>query len=111
MQCHLHTHTHTHTYTFHSISIAMDKHQIASNTLESRTALDYFAENEDSLDLFLQFLNDPGMILDHGEEIGKILELSSKDKATSEEGDAVTEASSGDHGNLSSENLTKGDLD
>lgn len=104
-------HTHTHTYTFHSISIAMDKHLIASNTLESRTALDYFAENEDSLDLFLRFLNDPGMILDHGAEIGKILELSSKDEVTNEGGDTVTEASSGDHGNLSSENLTKGDLD
>ncbi len=90
----------------------MDKHMLASNTLDSPTALDYFAANEDSLDLFLRFLNDPGMILAHGVELGKILELHNKDQATNEGGDTVTEdASSGDEGDPSSKNLTNGDLD
>ena len=90
----------------------MDKHLLASETLESRAALDYFATNEDSLDLFLQFLNSPGMILTHGTELGKIFELSRKpDQPTNQGEDTKKDTSSGDHeqGNLSSENLTNGD--
>ena len=44
----------------------------------NRAALDYFVNNEDSLDLFLQFLNKPEMILSHGEELRKILDLSNQ---------------------------------
>ena len=82
---------------------------LASTTLESRTVLDYFATNEDSLDLFLRFLNNPGMILTHGTELGNILELSKKDQTTNQEGDTGTAASG--EGNLSTENLTNGDLE
>lgn len=107
MHTHTVAHTHTHTHTFYSIFIASDKQNLASTTLESQRALEYFATNEDSLDLFLRFLNDPAIILTHGAELTKIFELSSKDKSTNqEEGDTEKDASSGE-GNLSSDNLTE----
>ena len=80
---------------------------LASNTLENRAALDYFATREDSLDLFLQFLNNPGMILSHGTELQKIFELS---KQANQEGGEIEMEMSGES-NLSTENLTGDDVE
>lgn len=63
--------------------------------------LDYVAENEEKLDVFLQFLNNPGMILTHIEQLQPILDLSQQSPATSDD------ENSGD-GNV---NLTEQDLE
>ena len=89
------THTHTHSHT-----TAQDKRSLATSALENRVVLDYFLNNKGSLDLFLRFLNDPGMIFTNGQELRKILALT--------EEESVDDETSGEV-NLSIENLT--DLD
>ena len=113
---HTHTHTHTHislTHTLHSlahtntfhISIATDKESLAVSNLQNRDVLDHFASNEDDLELFLQFLNNPEMIFTHSQRLQKILELSEGEEPTNSDQVASGEV------NMSAENLTKQDLE
>ena len=97
---HIYSLTHTHTNTF-LIATGTDKQNLASEALENRAVLDYVAENEEKLDVFLQFLNNPGMILTHIKQLQPILDLSQQSPMTSDD------ENSGD-GNV---NLTEQDLE